>query len=551
MKLSATLIVALLLGLLAVPLHATSLTDEVSAQLRSHLPDGVTVPTLWLSREVPLVAEQLPDYYRRRQYRPVWVGDLGLTRSAHGFVEVLRNSTDYGLCAEDYGLDLIEPLLSLEGDSLRTGVLFDPHYLAVLDLLLSEAYFRFAADLYGGRRQDQLTRRLDRELARGDWHGLFAQLAPNHPGYLRLLEQRDRLAVISAFGGWPKVEMQRVLRSGDRDTGLARLRHRMLLSGDLKDPRVLDEAGYGPMTVAGVRHFQQRHGLDADGVLGPLTLAEMNVPVETRIEQIELNLQRWRQLPHDLGPRHIRVNVANFKLEVFEGDTPVLSMPVVVGTPFRQTPMFSAEMRYIEFAPYWYVPSTILREDKLPKILRDPGWLNRNHYEILAWLGGHEQLLDPRRLDWSGIDSHNFPGALRMKPGPWNPLGRVKFIFPNRYAVYLHDTNEHNLFNRDERLFSSGCIRIERPLDLAQYLLEHLDGWDCERIEAAMNAGEPLKVDLPEHLPVHLLYWTAWVEPSGELQFRPDFYLRDLDQQLAGGSPSEADADVALLRAGP
>lgn len=547
---TATLLL-LLLPLLTISAAAEPLTSEVSGQLRGHLQEAVGPPVLRLSRAVPLVAEQLPDYYRDHGYRPVWLNDLGLTGPAHDFVEILRDSSSYGLCSDDFGLDLIEPLLTLEAESLRLGVLFDAHYLAILDLLLTDAYFRFAGELAGPGQSTKLVRGLDRERVRGDWRGLFAALSPDHPGYQRLLAQRRRLAELSVHGGWPMLPAGRLLRPGADDPRLPLLRQRLFIAGDLSDLTALEEAGYGPLTVAGVRHFQRRHGLDPDGVLGPETLAELNVPVEERISQIDLNLHRWRQLPHQLGERYIQVNVADFRLKVFEDDTPVLSMPVVVGTLYRQTPMFSARMSYIEFSPYWYVPETILREDKLPHIRRDPGWLARNHYEILGWLGDRQERLDPQQLDWSKISSSNFPGTLRMLPGPWNPLGRVKFIFPNRYAVYLHDTNQRNLFQHESRLFSSGCIRIARPLDLAQYLLENLQGWDCERIEDAMNAPEPLKVELPERLPVYLLYWTAWDDAEDGLEFRRDIYLRDLDQELARSSPPPAGADVAQLRANP
>jgi len=206
-----------------------------------------------------------------------------------------------------------------------------------------------------------------------------------------------------------------------------------------------------------------------------------------------------------------------------------MTMPVVVGTPYRQTPSFSAQLRYLEFAPYWYVPRTILREDKLPIIRRDPAWLTRHHYEILSWIGKGERLINPTRVNWSKISADNFPGVLRQRPGPWNPLGRVKFMFPSRHAVYLHDTDSPHLFGRDARLFSSGCIRIERPLDLAEYLLQVLDDWDCERIQAAMDGSSTLKVQLPEPIPVHLFYWTSWVDDAGRVQYRPDVYQRDAD----------------------
>jgi murein L,D-transpeptidase YcbB/YkuD len=210
-----------------------------------------------------------------------------------------------------------------------------------------------------------------------------------------------------------------------------------------------------------------------------------------------------------------------------------MSMPVVVGTSYRKTPVFSARMTYLEFAPHWTVPSTILREDKLPLIKKNPGWLARHHYEIVPWSGAAKETIDLAAIDWKTVEADTFPGTLRMKPGPWNPLGRIKFMFPNRFAVYLHDTPDRYLFTRDIRSYSSGCIRVERPLDLAQFLLEKAAEWDCDLILDALESDEPLTVSLPAVWPVHILYWTAWVDAEGALQFRDDFYLRDLDLELA------------------
>jgi murein L,D-transpeptidase YcbB/YkuD len=227
------------------------------------------------------------------------------------------------------------------------------------------------------------------------------------------------------------------------------------------------------------------------------------------------------------------VNIADFSLEVVEGGVVVMRMPVVVGTSYRKTPVFSGLMRYVEFAPYWGVPPTILREDKLPKIKANRDYLRLAHFEIVPWNGPPGEVLDPETIDWKNVTAENFPGLLRQKPGPWNPLGRVKFIFPNAFDVYLHDTPEHYLFEKNRRSYSSGCIRIARPEDLAQYLLEGQKGWDCERIADAMNSPVPVVEPLQEPLPVHILYRTAWIDAAGALEFRKDVYLRDVDLDLA------------------
>jgi murein L,D-transpeptidase YcbB/YkuD len=222
-------------------------------------------------------------------------------------------------------------------------------------------------------------------------------------------------------------------------------------------------------------------------------------------------------------------------------------MPVVVGTAYRKTPVFSARMTYLEFAPTWTVPPTILREDKLPAIKADPGYIAKKHFRVLQRQNNEWVEMDASLIEWTGMRAENFPGILRQDPGPWNPLGRVKFMFPNSFNVYLHDTNERQLFEKARRSFSSGCIRVEKPVELAQYLLKNVDGWDSRRLAAALQSTVSSRVDIPP-LPVHIQYWTAWVDADGTVQFRPDLYFRDLDLEVALSEPDyqvETNLDVA------
>ena len=269
---------------------------------------------------------------------------------------------------------------------------------------------------------------------------------------------------------------------------------------------------------------------DVPGIEVIQPLEALNVPVSQRVRQIELNMERWRWLPRSLGSNYLLVNIADFRANVIEEGKTVLSMPVVVGNAYRKTPVFSAELEYVEFAPYWLVPPTILEEDKLPVIRSDPGYLERNHYEIVSW--DQQQDIDPQSIDWSTVDSENFPGVLRQRPGPWNPLGRVKFIFPNDYAIYLHDTNRRDLFRQRNRKYSSGCIRLQRPDKLANYLLCN-SGWNEKLVDKAMRSSVSQQVYLEQPLPVHVLYWTAWIDDDGLVNFREDVYNRDQDLQQA------------------
>jgi len=540
---------SLILLALFLPLSASAnpLTVQVSVEIRSVLVrEGA--PRVVLGQEMLLNADLLPGYYQARGYAPLWIDDHGLTNSARQLLDLLRSSGEHGLCPEDYHLARIEPLVGLAEDSFRYGMPFDAGYMARLDLLLTDAFILYAAHLVEGRvdpeevhegwrarpRKVDLLRLLDYILNTGRLLPVLADLAPAHAGYRLLCAELERYRTLSAHGGWPLVPAGPTLRAGAIDSRLPLLRQRLQFGGDLTYGELPADYAqlYDKETAAALLRFQKRHGLTADGVLGPKTLAALNVSVEVRIRQIELNLERWRWLPKDFGDRHIVVNSADFLLTVMEGDEPVLSMPVVVGTAYRKTPVFSARMNHLIFAPYWTVPPTILREDKLPRIKADPSYVEKQHFEIVRGSEENPTIVDPWSISWQRVTATTFPGMLRQKPGPWNPLGRIKFMFPNSFDVYLHDTPDKHLFSRDARTFSSGCIRIQRPVELAVYLLEQ-QGWSRERILAAMARNEPLRVNLARSIPVHILYWTAWLDQEGVLQFRDDIYLRDLDLDLA------------------
>jgi murein L,D-transpeptidase YcbB/YkuD len=306
---------------------------------------------------------------------------------------------------------------------------------------------------------------------------------------------------------------------------VAALAARLVASGelDMHDGDVFD----APLADA-VRRYQTRHGLTADAVVGQATLASLNAPIQARIDRLIVNLERWRWLPETLGERYIIVNIAGFKLDLVEDGEAALSMRVVVGTPFRRTPVFSERISYLVLNPSWHVPHRIAITDKLPLIKANPDYLAQQNYALLQGWGADERVIDPATVDWPAVTRNDFPYRLRQAPGPFNALGRVKFMFPNKFSVYLHDTPARELFGRDARAFSSGCIRLERPLDLAETLLAAEPGWSRTAIDAALATGREQTVRLGRPVPVHLLYWTAWVDPAdGTLNFRDDIYGRD------------------------
>ena len=309
------------------------------------------------------------------------------------------------------------------------------------------------------------------------------------------------------------------LRVGQGHALVNALAARLAATGDrpAAAPAVFDEG-----LAEALRRFEARHGLPADGRLDPETLAALNVPVAERIREIELNLERWRWLPEELGRRHVIVNIPTYHLTAFEDGRPALEMRVVTGKPESPTPIFSDQMTTVVFSPYWNVPPDIAREEVLPAVLNDPSYLAANNLEILRGTS----VISPESADWDDPEVR-----VRQRPGPRNSLGHVKFMFPNQFDVYLHDTPADSLFARLARGYSHGCVRVEKPFELAQWVLRGDAKWTPETIRAAMDSGDERHVALAENVPVYIQYQTAWVDGQGAVQFREDIYGHDAAQR--------------------
>jgi murein L,D-transpeptidase YcbB/YkuD len=344
---------------------------------------------------------------------------------------------------------------------------------------------------------------------------------------------------IEIAGGWTTIPDGPVLKPGMVDARVALLRERLARTGDLSPKARGDGEVFNDELVVAVKRFQRRHGLDVDGVAGPATLSALNVPVSRRIRQIVVNLERWRWLPQALGEYHVIVNIADFHLDCVEKGDTVHAGRVIVGRDYRRTPVFSDELSYIVFNPNWEVPNLIAVEDILPIVRKDPSYLERMGFDVLRGWGADEKRYDAASIDWKAVTKDNFPYRLRQKPGTTNALGRMKLMFPNRFSVYLHDTPARELFGKTERTFSSGCIRVERPIELATWLLSGDAAFDERGIRALLESGETRTVRLPRRVPIHLLYWTSWVDATGTVYFRRDIYGRDarLDAALRQDPP--------------
>lgn len=342
------------------------------------------------------------------------------------------------------------------------------------------------------------------------------------PALENALSQYRQLA---AHGGWPQVPDGPTLHEDDRNARIPLLRQRLVVSGDLAASASQGDRFDGTLKEA-IQKFQTRHGLTADGAVGVKTLTELNVPINQRIRQLAASLERCQPLPPLLEPRHILVNIADFTLKLYEDGNLLLSMPVIVGKTYRQTPVFNGRISSLVLNPNWEVPHSIATKDILPKIKKNPNYLSQLHLRVFqGWKGAAE--IDPASIDWKNLSTTHFPYRLRQDPGPTNALGRVKFLFPNPYDVYLHDTPARELFQKDARTFSSGCIRIAKPLDLAVYLLQGTKLNSMDALTEAIARGKTQQIVIPSPIAVHIVYMTAWVDPDGIVQFRSDIYNRD------------------------
>lgn len=331
---------------------------------------------------------------------------------------------------------------------------------------------------------------------------------------------------VADTGGWLSVPTGPKLKLGDQGERVALLRQRLARSGDLDPVNVAGDL-FDPVLHDAVLRFQLRHGLLDDGVVGAGTLGALNVPVAARVRQLEVNRERWRSMPHDHGDRAILVNIPDFSLAVLEDGRAVLDMRVVAGRPDRPTPVFSGAVSALVLNSYWLIPPMIAVQDILPRVRKDPGYLGRLGIRVFQGGAGGGQEIDAQSIDWHHLSAGHFPYRLRQEPGPHNAMGQVKFIFANPFGVFMHDTPSRELFRKADRSLSSGCIRVEKPLQLAAYLLRGSSLGSLEALTAALATAHAKTVPLPAPVPIHLVYFTAWGDETGKVQFRPDIYAQD------------------------
>ena len=484
----------------------------------------------------------LSNFYEKRDFNPLWTLDNGLTSQADQLIRAIEEAELDGLISEDYHLYQLKSLVLDFKQTLLQKQSFDPEKQADLDLLLTDAFLLFSSHLLSGRvipnavdstwlffnPVSDIALILNSDAYSSRIESFFDGLRPAHAAYYRLRNALQHYIGIQKKGGWPSVPSGPSVKISDTHDRVDKIRKRLLVTADIDPPaRNVKHAEFDESLMKGVQRFQNRHGIEPDGVVGLSTLAAMNVPVEDRIRQIELNLERWRWIPRDLGSRYLLVNIADYSLAVVENQMTVLEMRVVVGKAYRRTPVFSEKMKYLVLNPFWNIPVKIAVEDKLPIIRKNPLYLTQQHIKVFENWSGDAPEINPVIIDWYRVNSSNFPYRLRQDPGPSNALGRIKFMFPNKFSVYLHDTPQRSLFKRASRDFSSGCIRIEKPVELAKYLLQNDPQWPNQKITETIESGVTTVVRIKDPIPVHLLYWTAWVTETGTVHFGNDIYNRD------------------------
>jgi murein L,D-transpeptidase YcbB/YkuD len=514
--------------------------DSVAASIAGEL-GSLMSPEATSLQGVPIAMQELiQSFYARRAFRPAW----GNAENAAELRRALADSAADGLDPADYELGLLTRL-ARELDGAATPVL-----RAQYDILHTEALLRLAYHLSFGKVDAEsfdpqwnfgrtlahrdVAQEIEEALAERDIYQRIEALKPSHRIYVGL--KRELAHYRAAVGGAlpAAIPAGPSLKPGASDPRVRLLRAHLAMSGDLAAAEASDTDVYDAPLEAAVRRFQARIGLESDGVVGAGTVAELNVPLADRIRQLRVNLDRGRVLLQDLPEKFVVVNIAGYTAYVVKGQDIVWSARVQVGKPYRKTPIFRSEINYLVFNPTWTVPPGIIARDILPAAKADPASIARKGLKVLDSAGRE---VNPASVDWSRYSSGHIPYTLRQDPGPNNALGRVKLMFPNSYFVYLHDTPSQALFDRAERAFSSGCVRVERALELAEIVLDNPQQWNAGSIGAVVAGGRLQNVTLKQKVPVLLVYWTAWVDAEGRMNFRRDLYGQDAKWAAALDAP--------------
>lgn len=519
------------------PSSSIPLVSAITKSIFNH-----PVDSLFYVCDIPLPASvTVASFYRKTYYKVVWVNDNGFNTQGLQFLIALSQADNNGLNASDYHLLQLNKLESKFSKNRLKQKPCELDDLLTAELLMTDAFMLYAAHLYYGKT--------DAETIDPQWHAernncaieidnyligilnrkdiiqSLKELEPNYPEYQRFKIKLQELRNLANQEGWQTIPFNDIKKIEPNDTIsiIQQIRERMAVIGEYQLKPNFESEIYDDALVNAVKKFQYQNGLENDGVIGKGTQDALNITIQQRIQQLVVNMERMRWLPREQPNRYIMVNIAGFTMRVIENGKVIINSKAVVGRDARETPVFSAKMTYMVLNPNWTVPTTILKEDVIPAVKKNINYLAKKNMRIVDRNGKE---IDPITLDWKNITPNNFKYFVKQDPGKTNSLGTIKFMFPNKYDVYIHDTPDKSLFSKTERAYSSGCIRIQEYLKLAAYLLKEKEITE-DSINVLLESGKQMQMVISNPIMVHIVYFTASVNEKGEVIFRKDIYNRD------------------------
>lgn len=490
--------------------------DTTITQINAYSPleiDSLKLEDYILKNDLkPSMAKEMRDFYKNRNYHFAWFGEDGLTEQARAFYNLHNTYVKANIDTSTYDKQLHTTMEKLLNDD---SFILTPQEVAQTELHLTQHFFKYTKEVYEGtidpsqlqwhipKKKIDAVALLDSLIARNGTK--LENWEPVNRFYPLLRNKLITYYEIDKKGGWDSIHLNKVYKPGDSGKVILTLKKRLSITGDYTGEDTSFK--FTQQLETGLQHAQDRLGLNPDGVLGFQTAKELNVSVKDRIEQMLVNMERLKWMPNESSGTRLVANIPEFTLHVFNGDQQQFSMKIVVGTVAHNTVIFTDSLQYIVFNPYWNIPQSIVRNEILPAMRRDKNYLRKNN------------------MEQTGV--RNGIPVIRQRPGAFNALGRVKFIFPNNYSIYFHDTPAKNLFNLKDRAFSHGCIRLGQPERLAIYLLRNNPEWTDAKIHNLMQGGKNTWVKLDQKIPIYIVYFTAWVTKDGILNFRNDIYGHD------------------------
>lgn len=486
---------------------------------------NILEPLLYNSKETKLFhKDSVIAFYQARGFKPVWTD----VKFRNSLIDTLKSAHSQGLYFKDYhGEELEKQLLELPN--------LDKKELSELDMVLTDAFFKFMDHLYNGKvdpksvhriwdvpkKQPGKLKLLEKAVEEKNLEIALSQVRPVHPVYKDLIAaEKEYRKLKEDAEDFKEIEKGALIKPGRQDKRLREIQFRLLQLGYLSNLKI-GGFQYDDETVDAIKNFQKDHGLLEDGIIGNKTISLLNKGYDQLYDQILVNLERWRWFPRDLGSHYILVNIANFKLQVVREKDTFSTHKTIVGRVSRKTPIFSEEIEHLIFNPSWTIPPTIKNKDVIPGVRKNPNYLSNKNIKVYNNKG---ERLDPSKIDWAKNEVRSF--RYMQPPGSSNPLGKVKIMYPNRYLVYLHDTPSQSIFDQNSRAHSSGCVRVENAIDLSKYLLQDQPEYTSEEIDSIIKKGVIKRIEMKQKVKIHHFYWTAWRE-NGETIFTDDIYNYD------------------------